>query len=106
LEPCHQIEDTLDRSIFHSLLIIQIPFDDQLAVSIDMHVPRQVISLPSKEDKPALPCRSGKSGNVCQTGGAKGTIPRFYAGEYWSMASATTLVSEPAAKNEPTRRRD
>jgi hypothetical protein len=30
-------------------LVIQIPFDDQFAVSIDMNMPRRVISLPPKQ---------------------------------------------------------
>jgi len=55
LEHRNQIYDMFGRFAFHRLLVIQIPFDDQLVVSIYMNVPRRVISLPPKKNKAAAP---------------------------------------------------
>jgi hypothetical protein len=38
---------------FHGFVIVDIPFYDELSVSIHMHMPRRVISLPPNENVPA-----------------------------------------------------
>jgi hypothetical protein len=38
---------------FHGFMIIEIPLNDQLSVSIHMHMPRWVITLPPNKDVPA-----------------------------------------------------
>jgi hypothetical protein len=38
---------------FHGFVIIEIPLHDKLSVSIHMHMPRRMITLPLNKDVPA-----------------------------------------------------